>query len=290
MESPATDDRATPPHRMQCMEIWGSNRAIDSAVTMTGIDVRIFSQPFEQDEFGGDVYFLSSCASGRISRILLADVSGHGDQAAAVAENLRGLMQRHVNHIQQTRLCRRINEEFTESAELGYFATAVVLTYFAPSRSLSVSSAGHPPPLLYRQSTGQWSLLGADNNESIATGRSLPLGVTSQAEYTECSLKLYDGDLVVCYSDAFSESISADGKFLQSEGLVRLLADAPVDDPDALIPWLIDRLQQEDTRNLSRDDATIALIRRNEMTVSFRDNILAPWRLARDLSRRVVSR
>ena len=135
-------------HRMQCMEVWGSNRAVEANVTMTGLDVWAFSRPFEKGEQGGDVYYLSSCASGRISRLLLADVSGHGAEVAATAESLRDLMRRHVNYIDQTRLAEKVNQEFSASAENGRFATAVLVTFFAPKRSLSVSNAGHPDPLI----------------------------------------------------------------------------------------------------------------------------------------------
>ncbi|REJ93756.1 MAG: serine/threonine-protein phosphatase [Planctomycetota bacterium] len=290
MEEPLSEpspDQTAEPHRMQCMQIWGSNRAIDSAVTMTGIDVRIVSRPFEGNEQGGDVYYLSSCASGRISRILLADVSGHGAQAADVARTLRELMQKHANHISQSRFCERINEEFTASAKLGYFATAVVLTYFAPRETLSVSSAGHPPPLHYHRETGRWSLLAA-GDEPAESGRSLPLGITSHVEYSQSSVKLNMGDLVICYSDAFSEAHRANGEMLQSGGLLQLLIDAPVEQPDHVIPWLIDRLRRENAANLTNDDATVALITPNEETVPLRDNLLAPWRYARHLSRGLV--
>lgn len=275
---------------MQCMEVWGSNRAVDSAVTMTGLDVWAYSRPFDHSEKGGDVYYLSSCASGRISRLLLADVSGHGSDVARIAESLRDLMRRHVNYISEIRLAEQVNAEFTRSADHGGFATALVLTFFAPRRSLSVSNAGHPDPLIYRRTIGRWSVLGAENSDPADIDRNLPLGVLPETRYTTTSTRLNDGDLVLCYSDAFSESRSADGRLLNSAGLRQVMADAPVDKPDAVIPWLVERLRREDQRNLTGDDATVTLLTPNQLRVPLRDNILAPFRFAGDLSRQLIRR
>jgi serine phosphatase RsbU (regulator of sigma subunit) len=276
--------------RMQCMEVWGSNRAVDSAVTMTGLDVWAYSRPFDQSERGGDVYYLSSCASGRISRLLLADVSGHGAEVARIAELLRDLMRRHVNYISEIRLAEHVNAEFARSADHGGFATALVLTFFAPGRSLSMSNAGHPDPLIYRRKTGGWSVLGAEKNDPADIDRNLPLGVLPETRYTTKSTRLDEGDLVLCYSDAFSESRSSGGRLLNSAGLQHVLADAPVREPATVIPWLVERLRREDERNLTGDDATVTLLTPNQLRVPLRDNILAPFRFAGDLSRRLIRR
>src|SRR5437899_11480300 len=83
---------------MQCMEVWGGNQAVDSGVVMVGLDAWVFSRPFEQSqEGGGDVYYVSSCATGRITRLLVADVSGHGSAVCDVAGQLRSLMRRNIN-------------------------------------------------------------------------------------------------------------------------------------------------------------------------------------------------
>ena len=68
---------------MQCMEVWGGNAQTESSVSMSGLDAWVYCQPYGSADAGGDVYYVSSCATGRITRLLVADVSGHG---AAVHE------------------------------------------------------------------------------------------------------------------------------------------------------------------------------------------------------------
>ena len=81
------------PHTLQCMEVWGGNDAVQSAVTMPGLDAWVYSRPHQGDAAGGDVHYLSSCATGRITRLLIADVSGHRQRVADIAVRLRNLMR-----------------------------------------------------------------------------------------------------------------------------------------------------------------------------------------------------
>ena len=83
--------------RMACMEVWGGTRATSSHFVVPGLDVWVYSQPHLGHESGGDVYYLSSCASGRITRLLVGDVSGHGAEASPVATKLRDIMRKNVN-------------------------------------------------------------------------------------------------------------------------------------------------------------------------------------------------
>src|SRR4051812_15561034 len=90
--APASHDS----HRMQCMEVWGGNRAVESSVSMAGLDAWVYSKPYgENASAGGDVYYVSSCATGRITRLLVADVAGHGDAVGQVGTQLRTLMRRY---------------------------------------------------------------------------------------------------------------------------------------------------------------------------------------------------
>ena len=52
-----------------------------------------------------------------------------------------------------------MNEQFAAMSKSGCFATALVTTFFSPTNELSLCNAGHPPPLLYRAGTKQWSYL-----------------------------------------------------------------------------------------------------------------------------------
>ncbi len=146
-------------HTLQCMEIWGGIEPVERAVSTPGLDLWVFSQPFEGDAQGGDVYYVTLCGGGIITRIVVADVSGHGSSVAEFSLSLRSLLRKNINQKSQKRLVERLNRQFTEMAALRRFATALVVTYLASTNRLTVCNAGHPHPLLYSAATGTWSLL-----------------------------------------------------------------------------------------------------------------------------------
>src|SRR5215510_5854058 len=88
------DKRFTVPNmnnqqQMSCMEVWGGSQLTERGVEFSGLDAWVYSKPYGQSQRGGDVYYASSCATGRITRFLIADVAGHGGSVAATAADLR---------------------------------------------------------------------------------------------------------------------------------------------------------------------------------------------------------
>ena len=269
-------------HRMQCMELWGGAAETQTAVAMTGLDGSVFSRPYNKDSHGGDVYYFTSCASGRISRILLADVAGHGAAVADTSALLRSIMRRNVNVIGQSRLMSAINDEYCKVAQQGSFATAIMATYFEPNRSLSISAAGHPPPLVFRKSTGLWTVFTPDESaENMAAG--LPLGIT-ETEYKTQTIAFEPGDLLLAYTDAFSEASDEDGKLLQTKGLMKLMNSAPRCSPVELVTWLVSKVEGLSAGNLVNDDATAIMLQPTGDGIPMKNNLLAPLRMVRGVN------
>src|SRR5260370_2830346 len=175
---------------MQCMEVWSGSQLTTRGVEFGGLDAWVYSKPYGNAQHGGDVYYASSCATGRITRLLLADVSGHGNTVASTAANLRTLMRRFVNRLDQTEFVRLLNQQFAELSEAGTFATAVVATFFAPTPRLIVCNAGHPRPLLYQAADRQWTLLGSDPSHQDVTAKYSPLGNMDVTQYDQLVVEL----------------------------------------------------------------------------------------------------
>ena len=270
--------------RMQCMEVWGGNRAVDRNIETPGLRSWVYSKPYAGSESGGDVYYLSSCASGRITRILLADVSGHGQAVSKIATGLRDLMRRNINYISQSRFVAGMNRQFSDENSGGEFATALVSTFFSPTRTFSLCNAGHPPPLLFHNESRRWSELsnerrdGEENEEVISD---TPLGVCDEAAYFQHDIRLDPGDMVLSFSDAVTESEDADGQQLGRAGVLRLVSDLQVSHPDDVIPALINRIGELDPRSLERDDTTIVLCQATGHGTPLANSLLAPFRFFR---------
>ncbi len=245
---------------MQCMEVWGGNQSIDSGVSVPGIDAWVTSQPYENSPDGGDIYYVSLCGHGMISRFSLADVSGHGETVGQLGANLRALMHKHINTIDQTRFARSLNEEFGALASTGRFATALMTSYFAPQRRLIVVNAGHPAPLHYRKRTDTWDFLTHDSKQNITGASDLPLGVTAPTRYHPFAITLDPRDLVLIYTDWLLEARAPGGAMLGLDGLIELVRSLDPTSPDRFGRSLLDAVDDHRGHAEADDDQTILVL------------------------------
>jgi serine phosphatase RsbU (regulator of sigma subunit) len=195
---------------------------------------------------------------------LLADVAGHGNTVAATAADLRMLMRRFVNRLDQAEFVRLLNREFGALPKEGAFATAIVTTFFEPTRRLTVCNAGHPRPLLYRASRRQWDVLG-DHDETAGQSApgNIPLGLFDVSKYEQLDIELEAGDCVLSYTDALSESNGGDGEMLGEAGLLTLARQLGDVEPRNLIETLLGKIAERHPENLSGDDVTVLVVRAN---------------------------
>ncbi len=277
---------------------------------MAGLDAWAYSKPWKGDAAGGDVHYVSSCASGRIMRMLVADVAGHGGKVADTAVRLRQLMRRFVNHLDQRRFVAELNTEFANLSQDGRFATAAVFTFFTPTNALTISNAGHPPPLLYRAKARRWEIVlpteertpkrrkieapkDDDDAASNANGpANLPLGIVDAPRYDALPLKLNIGDLILCYTDSLIESRGRDGRLLGAEGLLEIVRRVEWTDPSTFIPSLLQEIAGEAPANLEGDDVTALLFRPNGLGLKFslRERLGTYGRMVRAAGRAITFR
>ncbi len=245
------------------MEVWGGSQLTERGVALGGLDAWVYSKPFGNAEYGGDIYYASSCATGRISRLLLADVAGHGHSVAATATELRTLMRRFVNHLDQTEFVRLLNEQFVALSRQEAFATAIVTTFFAPTGRLSVCNAGHPRPLVYSAAQRTWELVGHHGESNLSPLSNIPLGILNISQYEQFDIQLEPGDCFLSYSDALIESRDASGEMLGETGLLHIARQLRGVPSHNLIESLLSAIGQQYPENLSEDDVTVLVIQAN---------------------------
>jgi len=279
---------------MQCMEVWGGNALVDSAVTVAGLDAWVYSKPHGQADGGGDVYYVSSCATGRIARLLVADVTGHGAAVCDAAGQLRGLMRRYVNYLDQSKFVTSMNHQFVACSAAGCFATAVVSTFFASTRTLSVCNAGHPPPLLWRAKARAWSLLDRGAAPGAPACGNIPLGIDDYDDCSQFDVNLDVGDLVLVYTDSLIEARDpAGGAMLGPAGLLGMVGQLlPDPDPSTLITTLLAAIDGRTDRGLDADDVTLLLLRANGTGggIALHRSFLAPFRVLASVARALAGR
>ena len=230
-ESPMPSREA--PYSLQCLEVFGGNQTVQHALASPGLDVWIDSRPCAGAS-GGDLHYVSLCGSGRVTRFIVADISGHGPDMDELAQWLLKMARRHINLLDQTRFAHALNREFDDKVGDRHFATVLLATYFAPTHHLIVCNAGHPRPLWYSRRAAGWQFLdqaAADAGPSIRTERvryrlssvaNLPLGIIEPTEYRQFAAKLEMGDMVIIYTDALTEARNPAGEMLGEPGLLEL--------------------------------------------------------------------
>ncbi|HEY2157952.1 MAG TPA: PP2C family protein-serine/threonine phosphatase, partial [Isosphaeraceae bacterium] len=139
------------------------------------------------------------------------------------------------------------------------FATAIVATYLANLRRLTVCNAGHPRPLWYRADSGQWHWL--DHAPGVAGN--FPLGIDDDSPYRQFAVDLGTGDVVVFYTDALTEAADDAGRLLGEEGLIALARGLDPAAPDRIGPSLLAAVDRYRGGRPADDDVTLLTLVHN---------------------------
>ncbi len=207
-----------------CMEIVGGIRAFEGRFRTPAVDFWISTKPWQDEATGGDLHYVSLCGGGETTRLLLADVSGHGAHVADYSEELRRLVKRHINAKPQADFMEAMNRGFAEYAALNRFATAVAATWLGTRKTLELCIAGHPRPLLFRSTEETWQVLGEGPSveaESVGTS-GLPVGIDEDIAFETFEMDLAPGDTLFFHTDSLIESRSPEGTMLGEAGLLSM--------------------------------------------------------------------
>lgn len=246
--------------RLSCFELWGGNHSADHSVELPGLAGWVYSAPLDSGSGGGDVHYFSVCSKGMVSRIAVADVSGHGSHASSMAEKLRSVLQRHTNNWDQSTLMRELNEAFARESVAGHFATAAVLGFYLETGELLFSSAGHPPVLWYRAREESWEVLQECTQFAVEIA-GLPLGLIPGTTYCQTGVRLAKDDMLVLYTDGITEAMDVSGNELGQSGLLQLARSVAADSSAEMCRGLIRGIQAFRGGSPRRDDETLVVLR-----------------------------
>jgi sigma-B regulation protein RsbU (phosphoserine phosphatase) len=247
-------------HRLKCSETWAGNTRTASAVEVPGLVAWVHSVPSGSGEAGGDVHYVSVCPSCIVSRIALADVSGHGHAVASVSTKLRELMQQHLTALEQTGLMRDLNQAVQLELDSAHYATMVAVGFHGRRGLLVVTNAGHPPPFWYRAKKDEWAWLERQQPTQSAAVSGTPLGLLPDIAYDRMIVKPTADDLVVLYSDGVSEAQNPDGEELGRDGLMALARQLDSSSPEAFGTQLAEAVRGFRGGTVPQDDETIIIM------------------------------
>ena len=246
--------------RLECAETWAGNKKAASLIELPGLQAWVHSVPAGPGDGGGDVHYLSVCPSCIVSRIALADVSGHGAAVEALGEKLQELMQRYLRALEQIELMRDLNQAVREQLDSVHYATMVAVGWHGRRGLLVLTNAGHPPPFWHHASDGEWSWLDTRRPSEQGRPAGVPLGLLPDIDYERTVIRPREGDLVVLYTDGVSEATNGTGEELGRDGLMNIARELDPSSAEAFGTGLTSALGRFRDGVEAADDETVIVL------------------------------
>jgi phosphoserine phosphatase RsbU/P len=246
-----------------CMELWAGNEKAHRSLELAGLEADIIAVP-SGAESGGDLSAVFSC-SDNVARVVLADCVGHGYVASGVARHIHRLLHKFQDMRDTAGLLAALNDEFTINVEESggplRMTTVVTGTFDGGTGEFNFAYAAHPRMLLWRAQETKFYEIG-DGLENF------PLGYITGEQYSEQSIRLNPGDMILAFSDGATEVQSPAGEQLTSKGFLEFAGNtlAKLPQPLALPDFsksLLDGIQQYRGGIELADDITLLTLRRS---------------------------
>ena len=170
-------------------------------------------------EVGGDFYDFIPLADGRLG-IAVGDVSGKGITAALMMAKMTGYVRFHAAEGAPPEvILQKINKAIAAS-DTEVFVTLMFAILDSNTHELVLSNAGHLPPMVRR----------ADGTVHLAECPSgFPIGITTEADFSQASLQLGEQDRVCLFTDGIIEAMNENKEPYGYERLEQVLRDSPVE-------------------------------------------------------------
>jgi serine phosphatase RsbU (regulator of sigma subunit) len=217
----------------------------DALPTLRGAEASARFQPGERGvEIGGDWYDVIELDHRRLM-VVVGDVSGRGLRAASTMASLRFAIHAYAAQDDSPATILTKLSKLVSVSEEGRLATVLCSVVDIDTRQVTVTSAGHLPPLM----------IGPGGSEYVRSEVGLPVGVDHDASYISTTVTAPPAATFLLFTDGLVERR---GESLD-EGLARLQRAATSN--HAGLPELLTRLLADLRHEPSEDDTAIVGLR-----------------------------
>jgi sigma-B regulation protein RsbU (phosphoserine phosphatase) len=195
----------------------------------------------------GDFYNFSDLGEGKYG-FGVADVSGKGIKSSILmskASSLYTCLSKTI--FSPAELISLLNNEICETISRGMFVTMLIGIYDSNQKTLTLSSAGHEPPLIL------------DKTENFTTFEDSgpPLGVMAKFKYTETTIPFSDSSIYI-FTDGITEIKDPNGEVLGAEGFRNYIKKYQSTPNNERLKKIIDDIIG--SGKIQKDDLTIVVI------------------------------
>jgi len=205
------------------------------------------------DRVGGDYY---DCFVNRGKRpaFVVADVSGHSIGAALIMAAFRSAIraQRDADYspaVMTERINAILYEDLFQSEQ---FITMAYLQYVSSRHIIQFTTAGHPPPIVWRAADKRFEEVGTEDPI---------LGLEPRGVFHEKQMVVSAGDVIFLYTDGITEAANAGGERFGHDRLLECLRDAVVGSARQIVDVVVESAQAFVDPKPVRDDVTALAIK-----------------------------
>jgi serine phosphatase RsbU (regulator of sigma subunit) len=222
-----------------------------SPPNVPGVELAGYNSPCRT--VGGDYYDFFAYPDGRVA-LIVADVAGKGMSAAMLMSSLQARVQ--VLAEEPTDLAAmvtRLNAVVAKNCPANRFITFFICVLDPATGELAYCNAGHNPPLLVR----------AGGHVDTLEGGGVILGILPRAAYSQSTVRMSEGDVLILFSDGVTEALKA-GEDIEfgEDRLGQIAVENPQLNPAQLIAEINRTVDEWCAGAPAADDVTLVIARR----------------------------
>ncbi|MDD4736036.1 MAG: SpoIIE family protein phosphatase [Kiritimatiellae bacterium] len=204
---------------------------------VSGRQIQFAHVYFPSGEVGGDFFNVFRVSEHEVG-LFVCDVMGHGMRAALVVATIRGLIEQLSAQASDpgvflTHLNNAYNGIFEKMKDVT-FATVFYGMVNVVTGEMRYVSAGHPPPVLLNENTGDVTDL--DIVENAAKGPAI--GLFDQVVFHHATRTLRPDELLVIYTDGLSEEVNLANEYYENKRMKEFLSSQTGQEPQEILRGL----------------------------------------------------
>ena len=191
--------------------------------------------------------------------IVIGDVMGKGVPAGLIMTMTRGMLRAEVlNRHNPAQIMQHLNRLMYADLENSHrFVSMFYSEYDPQTHQLSFTNAAHNPPL--------WWSAQSQSLDKLDTWGML-IGLDMESEYEYDTVTLNSGDIIMYYTDGFTDAVNANGDRFDEENLCNAFqwGCQNLKTPEEILEYLFERIEQFMGKSSSnKDDMTLIIMKVN---------------------------